>query len=113
MSKVEAVLFNIMAVGPTVSAALLWINFLVRMGEQVETYDVLSSNISAAAHFDDIQVLFTLEGNAYEDFPEFRTVPLEKGNLKNAEAKALMMRTADGVLGYKVFLGNETIIDKP
>lgn len=111
MSRVEAMLFNIMAVGPTISAILLWVNFLVRMGEQEETYAVISSHISAAEHFDDIKVVFILEDKAYDEFPEFRTLPLEKGNLKNAEAKALKIRTADGLLGYKVFLGSEPVMD--
>lgn len=109
MSRVETVLFNVMAIGPSITAILLWINFSVRMGEREESYAVISSHISSAEHFDDIQVIFTLEGQAYEEFPEFRTVPLEKENLKNAEAKKLIIRTADGALGYKVFLGNEAV----
>lgn len=111
LSRVEAVLFNIMAVGPAISAILLWINFLVRMGEREESYDVISSHITTAEHFDDIKVVFTLEGNAYDEYPEFRTMPLEKENLKAAEAEKLVIRTADGALGYKVFLGNEAVKD--
>lgn len=107
MNSVEIVLFNLLAIGPLITSFLLWINFLVRTPEQEETFVVVSSGISTAEHYDDIHVIFTLENNAYEDYPEFRRVVLEKGELKKAEAETLKIKMAEGILGYKVFLGNE------
>lgn len=109
LGKVEATLFNIMAIGPTISSLLLWTNFLVTTGEKEETIPVLSARITTAVYFDDLSVRFTLENKAYEEYPEFRTVQLEKGNLEIAGAKQLKIKTAEGLLGYKVFLGNEAV----
>lgn len=109
MTKVEAALFNIMAVGPAITALLLWINFLVRTEEKTETIPIISAQFSTAEHFDDLNVTFTLENNAYEEYPAFRTLSLEKENLQKAEAKALEIKTAKGALGYKVFLGNNAL----
>lgn len=111
MSKVEALLFNIMAVGPIICSVLLWLNFLIRMGVSEETLNITSANITSAQNFDNIDVIFTLENSAYEEYQEFRTLPLEKGDLQKAKAKKLKIKTADGLLGYKIFLGNETVME--
>lgn len=109
LSKIEAVLFNVLAVGPVICSVLLWLNFLIRTGESEQTFNIVSSKITSAENFDNIDVVFTLENNAYEEYPEFRTVPLEKGDLQKAKAQKLKIKMADGLLGYKVFLGNDVI----
>lgn len=108
MSGVEAILFNIMAIGPSVCSLLLWINFLFRTNISENIYNVISVKITNSVNFENTDVLFTLENDSiYDDYPEFRTMPLEKNNLKKAEAKKIKIIAAEGLLGYKVFLGNE------
>ena len=112
MNKVEAALFNIMAIGPSVSALLLWTNFLIRTSEKEESFNVFSVKLIEAEHFDNLEVIFSLENDSvYIDYPKFRTVSLEKGDLKKAEAGKLKITTAMGLLGYRIYLGNEAITD--
>ena len=110
MNKVEAALFNIMAIGPTVCALLLWTNFLIRTSEKEETFNVVSVKFIEAEHFDNLELIFTLENDSvYKGYPKFRTVMLEKGDLKKAESGKLKIKTAEGLLGFRIYLGNEAI----
>lgn len=112
LTGIEAVLFNIMATGPIICSILLWLNFLIRMNTEEEVFNVSSSRIISAENFDHIDVIFTLENDsAYAGYPEFRTMSLDKGNLKKAETKKIKIKTARGLLGYRVFLGNEAIFE--
>lgn len=109
MNRIEAVLFNILGIGPFISALLLWVNFIFHSKVKEELIPVVSAKIISAEHFEDIKVEFSLENGFYEQYPVVRTITLDANNLKKAEAGALKIFTAEGGLGYKVFLGNEVV----
>lgn len=109
LDRLEAVLFNVMGVGPIICSTLLWMNFLIRTDQQSEVYPVLSRELIGGAYFQDITVAFTLADSAWADYPEVRRFEVTEDNVNIINGREVKITVATGLLGYRVLVGNEVL----
>lgn len=102
----ETVLFNILAVGPGITALLLWINFLICTEIKTEVYLIRAKELETVGTFNAGKHTIFLENDAYEEYPEIRIFENSDYPLL-AEATAIRYKMGNGILGYKVVLEYE------
>ncbi|NUM49494.1 MAG: hypothetical protein HUU48_00125 [Flavobacteriales bacterium] len=102
----EILLFNVLTVGPGMTALLLWINFLICTEIKTEVYFIRSKQLETVGTFNANKHTIILENNAYEEYPEIRI--FENSNYPLlAKATAIRYKMGNGILGYKVVLEYE------
>lgn len=102
----EMVLFNILAIGPGMTALLLWINFLIHTEMKNEVYFIRSKQLETVGTFNANKHTIILENNAYEEYPEIRIFENSDYHLL-AGATAIRYKMGKGILGYQVVLEYE------
>lgn len=110
IDRLEAFLFNILGAGPLLFSLLLWSNYLITTSEQVETYRIEKTRIRSFIYMAHTQVIFYLEDDAYKDHEEFRRFDITNENAHIINGKTLKLHTAQGLLGYKVYLDYEVLL---
>ena len=109
LDRLEALLFNVMGVGPLLCSTLLWLNFLVRTDRQTEIYPVVSKELISGAYFQDITVSFTLADSAWAEYPEVRRFEITEDNITIINGMEVKITVATGFLGYVVLVDNEVL----
>lgn len=108
MEVAEKFIFSIGGVGPLLTSVLLWSNFLVHTSVKEEIHAVIKGKLIQSEHFENADVLFELENDAYEEFPEARTISLKTQELAEvSKIKKMKLTVAKGCMGYRVVV--ETI----
>jgi hypothetical protein len=108
MNKLETFLFNIMGAGPVLVSVLLWINFFIGKNTYEEKHEIIVAEYTRSFLADGAEILFTLNNNAFEKFPEARRFAITPEEKNIAAAQFINYEIRNGVLGYKVIVKKET-----
>ncbi|MGD1845237.1 MAG: hypothetical protein ACFB10_07580 [Salibacteraceae bacterium] len=106
----EALMFNLLGVGPTVCGLLLCTNLFFHGSAITETLRVEDIELSRSTELQ-AKLLCDLEGDAWQAFPKVREVALPTHPNQVAQIKKLRITTAEGALGYPIWISTTPIMD--
>jgi MtfA peptidase len=96
----DFLLYAVFGIMPLVSGLFLFANYAVRVSYIEEIHPIEAHENRAG------EVIVTLEGNAYADYPGIRSVS-SKNYPYASQAKYLKLEFAEGVFGYKFLIDSE------
>ena len=109
LEKLEVFLFNLLGVGPLLCSLLLWTNFLFHSPAETWVYPVVELEVEREAQ-PFVTMTLHLQDSALLENVEFRRFDLRPGNVSMLKTDGLLLKTAQGLLGYGIVLDYKPVL---